>query len=391
MISLEYFLDKKSLNKVLKDLDNGIYYSTIPAAFKDKLGFTLKRQLKEDRYLFDYLRAYNVTKMEDASQEMRLLDLTSLLIIDGEMEDRDSISIRKSIIEINSGRRPSNKDEKMIWNVVEVFNLIQQDKFEINEDNYELFIHILFRNIGLDLDTKRNYYRSAADKTFISEVVAAPEIDNELTTLFEYINSLKKQPIGGFTQAYLIALAVLIISPYKRHNLIVAMLLSQWFVYQTNQNVFLINPMYCVGRHWSEVINYIEDALKDKFIVDEILTKLRGFAKEEINISYRMHLLDEWINKDFHKRKDLFDNKFEKLLFTIILGNRAPDISAQKIKQEFVLGDNQTISKTDIELSLKNLIDKGVLILKKGTTPKYAVADPELLKIKLLLSDEYHP
>jgi hypothetical protein len=106
--------------------------------------------------------------------------------------------------------------------------LIQQDKFEINDDNYELFIRVIFRNIGLDLDNKRNYYRnSVKDKTFLKQTVKIEKIDQELQALFEYIYSLRKTPLAGFTQAYLIIISLMIISPYKKHNLIVAVLLSQ--------------------------------------------------------------------------------------------------------------------------------------------------------------------
>jgi hypothetical protein len=114
VIGLDYFLDDKSLNKILKDLDNGIYYSSIPKTYKEKIRFNLQEQIDGDRYLYNYLNAYNIKKMDSASSEMRAYDLSSLLILDGGFEKYSPRKVRQTVLEMISGRRPINKDEKLI-------------------------------------------------------------------------------------------------------------------------------------------------------------------------------------------------------------------------------------------------------------------------------------
>ncbi len=388
MIGLDYFLDDKSLNKILKDLDNGIYYSSIPKTYKEKIRFNLSEQIEGDRYLYNYLNAYNIKKMDSASSEMRVYDLSSLLILDGGFENYTPKEVRKTVVEMISGRRPVSKDEKLIWNVVEAYNLIQQDKFEINDDNYELFIHVIFRNIGLDLDNKRNYYRnSLKDKTFLKQTVKIEKIDEELQALFDYIYALRKTPLAGFTQAYLIIISVMMISPYKKHNLIIAVLLSQWYMHQANGQLQLIFPGYAIGNKISELIKTIDESFSNRMNISEPLKLLKKFAKREINVTYRLHMLNKWIAEEPIKRQKLVSDNETLMVLLTILSIRDKEVSFSRIKQDLMIGTYEVLNKEQLQKSLTKL-ENNQLLVKKGTaSAKYLLNDDDLYKIKRLLKD----
>ncbi|WP_031542460.1 hypothetical protein [Mesoplasma photuris] len=384
MTSLNYFLDKKSLNKLLKDLESKIWEANIPISINNKLRFNLIKQIEADSYITDYMNAYKVNNQYAPLQIINNLDITSLLLIDGDLTNKTPEYVYNAIVEIRRGRKAMNTDEKIIWNVVEAYNLIQKEQFEINEDNFELFVHIIFRNIGLDLDNKNSYYRQDNDKTLIKSVFPFDLIDEELLGLIDYIKSLKKTKLGGFTQSYLIFIQVLLISPYRKYNFIVATLLSQWYLYQSNLNYKMMHPIYKITNNWKEFIGLLDEVSSKDFTIDSILEFIRRALKEEVNISYRNLLIEKWLKNN--KCKNLFKNDFQKIILALVVNYPKVEISLQQIRHEFSFAGEFCISKKEMEEHLQTLVDNKILITKPGQTVKYQLLEKELIKIKLLLA-----
>ncbi|ATZ19062.1 hypothetical protein ESOMN_v1c06800 [Williamsoniiplasma somnilux] len=389
MANLDYFLKKNwNTNKLLDGNESNLYFSKIPSFSAYKFNFNFKNRINNDHFLYDYSLAFKINSDSKTIKEIQMLEILSLLELDGNLEEKNVLVNIKRIKEIYDGRKPSGKDEKKIWNLIEVLNLIKVEGFNINENNFELIIHIIFRNLGFDLDSKNSYYRNEKDKSIFKGLVETSLIDKELNYLFENIQTLSKNDIQGFTSAYLLLVNFIFISPYKEFNILIAFLLSKWFLVKMELEYEHLTPINHLGINWKNFVTLLNKSLTSDFNLDELFVFLDSSLKSKVNYLYRFDLLNNLFLENKKIPKSIFPNIICKAFIVNVLSYKNNSWKIEKIKSSFNYKNQVIFTDLQLESYLNFLVESKILkTISKNNIKNYAFADSDFEKIRRLLKD----
>jgi len=114
--------------------------------------------VQQDRFFFDYLAAYRVDRMEKTYRGFAYSEIISFLLIDGDLKESKPASVLyKNLVQLNNDRlKPNSYDLRLMRNILQVYDLIYQNNFPLNEENFELVVHILFLGLDSSLDSVNN-------------------------------------------------------------------------------------------------------------------------------------------------------------------------------------------------------------------------------------------
>ncbi|ATZ16848.1 hypothetical protein ELUMI_v1c01200 [Williamsoniiplasma luminosum] len=391
MVGLDYFLNDKWVQKTSKNLDNNIYATNLPATNNAKFHFSFNQQVNSDKFLFDYFKAYEIS--DDFSitrDDMRLIEFVSLLLIEGTFEETDYWKIIRKIKEIEAGKKPKNRDEFRIWNLIEIMNLINEDGFKINEDNYELVVHILFRNMGFDLDIKSNYYRNNETPIVFTNAIK-PQIkviDKEVEAFIKYVEKLSDKDISGTTQAGIILNSFLFIYPYQEFSITLAFILSRWYLKRIAPNLQGIQTMYNVGTNWEDFVKKTNQSFEE-LNLDPFLDFMKQICKNGVNNLYRLSLFQELVEEQKNSPTKVFATLIEQAIVIKIITSKTQSFRLDKIVNNFKIRKVNFVKEEEIKNVIQKMIDLNFLIKKEEKqSTLYELNDQFLEKIRLLLKDQ---
>jgi hypothetical protein len=124
------------------------------------------------------LYAYKFDRIEDTKlyDDLKYLEIVALANANGRIEELDINLLVDKLKKLTSGGyKAVSYVDKLLLNLSEAYDLISQRNFPLNQENFELFIHVLFRNLVYDLDIVDSYLRNEKTKTSIKN-----PIDNRL-------------------------------------------------------------------------------------------------------------------------------------------------------------------------------------------------------------------
>ncbi|WP_100618528.1 hypothetical protein [Williamsoniiplasma luminosum] len=391
VVGLDYFLNDKWVQKTSKNLDNNIYATNLPATNNAKFHFSFNQQVNSDKFLFDYFKAYEIS--DDFSitrDDMRLIEFVSLLLIEGTFEETDYWKIIRKIKEIEAGKKPKNRDEFRIWNLIEIMNLINEDGFKINEDNYELVVHILFRNMGFDLDIKSNYYRNNETPIVFTNAIK-PQIkviDKEVEAFIKYVEKLSDKDISGTTQAGIILNSFLFIYPYQEFSITLAFILSRWYLKRIAPNLQGIQTMYNVGTNWEDFVKKTNQSFEE-LNLDPFLDFMKQICKNGVNNLYRLSLFQELVEEQKNSPTKVFATLIEQAIVIKIITSKTQSFRLDKIVNNFKIRKVNFVKEEEIKNVIQKMIDLNFLIKKEEKqSTLYELNDQFLEKIRLLLKDQ---
>ncbi|ATZ18307.1 hypothetical protein [Mesoplasma melaleucae] len=384
-MSLNYFLNKKFVDLMIQIVeDEELFTINFPLSIEQKMNFKPMEEIQSDKYLTNYFQAYSFSKNKFLSNLISTSNVSSLMFLENLCEGSSMLSIHNTIKKNENGLKPKSKKEKMAMNFIEAIRLVKKADFEINEDNYELLIHILFRNTEFNLDRKANYYRTDNKKILTDIEIDFNAIDYELKGLFEFINDVPQNSFDGFTKAIIIFLQILIIQPYQRFNSSVALLMSLWFINQSKENSKFKIWIFDIANHWEELILQINKSFKKGFNINGLLAFTKKHLRESVKKGFLLSLVYEWINVDYEVRSKFFASDYEIIILSAILSERTKEVSVKRITDILKINGNQTIKKQEIKDALENLKSANIVKVTKSDA-NFTVADKLLNKYKYIL------
>lgn len=384
-MSLNYFLNKKFIDLMSEFVeDQELFTINFPLSKEQKMKFEIMQEIESDKYLTNYFQAYSFSNNKHLSNFISTSNVSSLMFLENLCDGSSMLSIHNMIRKIESGLKPKTKKEKMILNFIEAIRLVKKNDFKINEDNYELLIHILFRNTEFNLDRKSNYYRTDNKKILTDITIDFNSIDDELRNLFEFINEVPENSFDGFTKAIIIFLQILIIQPYQKFNSSIALLMSVWFIHQSKENNLFQIWIFDIVNQWEKLILEINRAFKNDLKINSLLKFTKKILKESIKRDFLLSLIYEWINTDYENRSKFFISDYEVIVLNTIISERSKEISVKRISDRLKISGNQTIKKQEIKDTLENLKSANIVKVKKSDA-NFTVADKQLNKYKYIL------
>ncbi|AVP49519.1 hypothetical protein [Williamsoniiplasma luminosum] len=391
VVGLDYFLNDKWVQKTSKNLDNNIYATNLPVTNNAKFHFSFNQQVNSDKFLFDYFKAYEISDdFSIARDDMRLIEFVSLLLIEGTFEETDYWKIIRRIKEIEAGKKPKNRDEFRIWNLIEIMNLINEDGFKINEDNYELVVHILFRNMGFDLDIKSNYYRNNETPIVFANSIK-PQIkviDKEIEAFIKYVENLSDKDISGATQAGIVLNSFLFIYPYQEFSITLAFILSRWYLKRIAPNLQGVQTMYNVGTNWEDFVKKTNQSFEE-LNLDSFLDFMKQICKNGVNNLYRLSLFQELIEEQKNSPTKIFATLIEQVIVIKIITSKTQSFRLDKIVNNFKIRKVNFVKEEEIKDVIQKMLDLNFLIKKEeNQSTLYELNDQFLEKIRLLLKDQ---
>jgi uncharacterized protein YfkK (UPF0435 family) len=129
------------------------------------------------------LHAYKFDRIDNPRlyENLKYLEIVSLASLDGQVEEQNLEKLFEKLRRLNTGGyKALSYDDKLLLNLSEVYDLISQRNFALNQDNFELFIHILFRNLVYDLDIVSSYTRNKKTKLLVKNPIDSDLIFDEL-------------------------------------------------------------------------------------------------------------------------------------------------------------------------------------------------------------------
>ncbi|WP_146063648.1 hypothetical protein [Williamsoniiplasma lucivorax] len=367
-----------------------MYFTNLPVSHNSKFHFTFKRQVSSDRFLYDYLKAYEVPRDSNISKDVKLMDFLSLLAIEENLDQGDYTKTVQSIIEIDSGKKPKTREEFKIWNLIEIWDLIENDSFQINEDNYELIVHILFRNMGFDLDIKADYYRNLKTSTPFKNLLNPQTkiIDKEIQGFLNYIKNLNQKDIGGITQAGVILNAFLFIYPYKEFSITLAFIFARWYLKRNSWNIPIVNPMHSFGIHWDKFIKKVNESF-EKLNLDSLLEFEKEIIKSGVNDTYCLYLFDNFIQSDQSGTTPVFPKFIDKVIAAKIILLNTNVLKEEKIANSLQIRNFQFAKEKEIKSVIQKMLDLKFLAKKEEKQSSFfELNDQFLQKIRLLLKEK---
>ncbi|ATZ16683.1 hypothetical protein JN01_0096 [Entomoplasma freundtii] len=395
MGALDYFLSKKWQGTKHKPINNERYTAIVLSEDGANPNFHLNTRLATDRYLFDYMNAFGVGNTMLARSEINLLEILSLLLISKELEETNPKKISKTILELSRGRRPKNREEIRIINLIEAIALIETENFAINRDNYDVIVHILFRNLGYDIENKTRFYRQTNANTFVPNVLDYQKIDKTLNQFLGYMTNLDDQEIGGFTQALIILISFIYISPYQQNNLLLAFLLSKWYLQTINKGRHFSNPIYPLLYDWKLFQKLVKETFDNQLKLDDLLDFLYKESINGINLAYQIKNFDEWIESDptyRHVADYLLPNVIDKVIALRIIQKTDVDkgISSEKLLNSFRLRGKKVFEDQEIHDVQQRLLDQKIISkeMKNGGREWFKLTNSQLHKLQKLLEEQ---
>lgn len=384
-MSLNYFLNKKFvdlMNEIVEEQE--LFTIDFPLSKEQKINFETMKEIQSDKYLTNYFQAYSFSNNKHLSNLILTSNVSSLMFLENLCEGSSMLSIHNMIRKIENGFKLKTKKEKMVMNFIEAIRLVKKTDFKINEDNYELLIHILFRNTEFNLDRKSNYYRIDNKKILTDITIDFNSIDDELKGLFKFINDVPENSFDGFTKAIIIFLQILIIQPYQKFNSSIALLMSLWFIHQSKENSVFKIWIFDIVNHWEELIFEMNKSVKKGFKINLFLNFMKKTLKESIKKGFLLSLIYEWINADHEVRSKFFISDYEVIVLNTIISERTKEISVKRITDKLKINGNQTIKKQEIKDTLENLKSANIVKVTKNDA-NFTVADKQLNKYKYIL------
>ncbi|ASZ09367.1 hypothetical protein CK556_03365 [Mesoplasma chauliocola] len=384
-MSLNYFLNKKIVSEIERIQEEQFLFSVnFPLSIGQKMNFEPMKELQSDMYLTNYFEAYTTPNNSLLKSLALTNNIASLMFLESLAEGTSLISIHNMIRKIENGYKPKTKKEKLALNLIEAIRLVKKPNFEINEDNFELLIHILFRNTEFNLDKKTNYYRVDNNKMITNIDIDFNSIDDELKEVFKFINDVPGNSFDGFTKAIIIFLQILIIQPYQKFNISLAILMSLWFLHKDGYKEDKQLRIFDLANQWEDMILKINEAALQGFNLSEAIDFIKSKIKESVKSNFLLSLIYSWIDEDYAKRSAFFPTDYEYIVLTAILTERTKEISITKITDKLRINNSTTIKKQEIKNALENLKGANILKTTKNET-NYTVVDKQLNKYKYIL------
>ncbi|AVN60595.1 hypothetical protein CG007_03210 [Mesoplasma entomophilum] len=384
-MSLNYFLNKKiidSMNQIVEE--QGLFTVNFPLSIAQKMNFEPMEEIESDKYLTNYFQAYTFRNEQQFSDLVLVSNISSLMFLENLAESSSMLSISNMIRRIQNGAKAKTKKEKMALNLVEAVRLVKKADFEINEDNFELLIHILFRNTEFNLDRKANYYRVDNKKILTDITINFESIDQELKELFKFINDVPENSFDGFTKAIIIFLQILIIQPYQKFNSTIALLVSLWFLGKSKEKEMFEIWIFDLLNHWEELIEKINESISNSFNVNELLSFIKNKLKDSVKRGFISSLVKEWIAQDSEVRSKFFPSDYEFIVLITILTERTKEVSVKRITDKLKIAGYSGIKKQEIKEALENLKSANIVKVTKNDA-NFMVADKQLNKYKFIL------
>jgi len=385
MADLDYFSDNKLINKDWSKLKPQTYKSSFPVTSKHKFHWNINSNFGEDRYCFDFLHAYKFDRIDNPRlyENLKYLEIVSLASLDGQVEEQNLEKLFEKLRRLNTGGyKALSYDDKLLLNLSEVYDLISQRNFALNQDNFELFIHILFRNLVYDLDIVSSYTRNKKTKLLVKNPIDSDLIFDELENFWKHVESMKDKQLTftSFTKAWLLGIEFLYISPYDRFNLIIMTFIIKWYLFQLDFNFRNVYFNQSIWMNYKEFIKVTQDALESRDL-NEYLEMMRAFSKRETIFAKHM----EWIMNLADKTKRFKELKrFDNLIITAFLMRFEDRPISIKTLTKSVVNKSYKVSASQLKEKLAVLVDLEVLEEHNGI---YHWIDPEFKKQALLYKE----
>lgn len=395
MSSLDYFLEKKWFKKVKNKINNDRYLVHSVNNGDNDPNFNWIVSAEADRYLFDYSKAFGL-KHWNSSKELLLFELFSLLIVNGDLKETNSQRLKKIFLKVEKecrqGQQFKTLDENKIFNLIEALDLVGDHNFALNRDNFEILIRIIFRNLHVDVDNPEELLRTGKDKQIFKNICEVNEIKKHLEIFFVYLDKIDKQKICGYTQSGVILLSFLYISPYKTNNILIAFILSKWYLRTLDNSDFVSEWVYSVIFNWTQFVKTVDEAFLDNFNFDKSLKLIFDSNINAINVSYRLKLFDNWIqtSKEFsHIVKILIPNFIDKIILIRLLGSEKNLMSKAHIKIMIRIAGKEFFKDEEIFKIVDRLLEQKIIVKVINNEKEfYKFNEKEIIKIKYLVKDK---
>lgn len=376
-MQIDYFLNTKFVNKINDDLITTTLFETI----KQKVNFNPMLAIKEDRYLTNYMKAYGIKITDPTHEEIFIKNIVSLLYVENEVGDLKFEEVCNLIKSIDNGCKPKTKLEKLIFNIIEINRLISKVDFEINDDNYELIVHLLFRNTELNLDRKINYFRNETNKIGLKLDIAPENIEKEVINIFKFMLKKPEESFDGVSKVIIIFYAWFIIQPHQKFNVILSFLITSWYLRQNNFGILRNLDLFTMINHWTDLINLINESIGQNLNFDKVLSETKDIIRKGFKRNYLNKLLHYWI--DEHNLSNKI-NLSEKLVILSILENGEEIVDKESIST-FHLANKQTlVSLPEINKNIQKLISLKIIKTNKDKSI-FTFQVEELAKLKEIL------
>jgi len=387
MIAVDYFLEEKVISKNLPKLKNQTYRSIYPITSKTKFRWAFEPNFVGDRFCFDYLQAYKFERIDNTKlyDDLKYFEIVALAATNGQVEDQNLNKLFDKLTKLNTGGyKALTYDEKLLLNLSEVYDLISQQGFPLNKENFELFIHILFRNLVYDLDIVDSYIRNENTKTSFKHTIDNRLLLKELDGFWNKLeeDETKTFDYTGITKAFLLGLEMLYISPYDRFNLIIMSFVVKWYLFQLDDEFRSLYFALMILMDYKDFIEIADKALKSSNI-DEYLKIMRVYCEKQLNFSKRI----EWVSKHIEKHRSLKELKqYENLFYVVyLMGFGDEDFSINMVlkkmsKRSFKITKEEIQEKLDLFHELK-------IIKKNEKNETYYISNLDFKKYALLFKD----
>ncbi|ATG97660.1 hypothetical protein [Mesoplasma lactucae] len=389
MIGLDYFLDDKWIKKQTSKLKTNTFYSTLPSKEGPKFNWSFQKAVDDDRFLYDYINGFKVDIMNKVYREFRYYDIISILFVDGNLQGKSSFkTLYKELTDINNDTvKPNSYDERLMQNMLKVYDLIYQNNFPLNEENFELIVHILFRNLGYDMDRKENIKRSEKTKSKFKNLLDPSLIDQELENFWAFIKANSTNNFSGFTEALILGLEFLYISPYNQLNIILMQFIIKWYLFQLDQEFSFMNSSILIALNFNQFVKTVDKVFATNFNTDEYLELTKTLVKDQTNLTKRYLWLKEnkYIPEGYEKE---FSDQNLELLLAFIMRNNAETFNLDEMIDRNCFIDGVYCTKEEVETEIALLVGANVLSkTKENNKNVYAWKDKHFKKIANLLKD----
>ncbi|PPE04723.1 hypothetical protein EELLY_v1c04030 [Entomoplasma ellychniae] len=376
-MQIDYFLDKRFINKMDKENIQSVLFQSLNC----KINFDPKKSIQQDIYLTNFMKAYEIKKFDLTYNDIFARNIIALLYAENEIQDLSYSEVIKTIFSINNGMKTKTKLEKLILNVIEINRLINKIDFKINEENYELIIHLLFRNRELNLDRKINYYRSGKNTLGLTIDIDPKDIELEMQTIFKYMLQKPEDSFDGITKLIIIFYSLLIVEPHQKFNIILSFILTNWYVRQNNISSLRNLDLFTIFNNWDFIVKIINNSLKDKLNFDEVLLKSKQIIKHGFKTNYLNELFEQW--NEENKVLNKWDVEAKFILLKII-GNEEQSVSKEAIIKAHLFKNNLISKNIEIEKNIENLINLKLIKSDKNKTHFELIVE-ELSKFKEII------
>lgn len=293
--------------------------------------------------------------------------------------------------QLSNGERPKNRDEFHIMNLIESLYLIAHQGFEFNPNNFEIIQQLIFRNLGISIHDKGKLYRRSMNYGPFQNLVPPKQIEGKLKEFIVYLTKLNKTSgpeVGGTTQAWLIFLTFIYISPFQQDNVLFAFLLSKWYLYSLHSKYSRVNLIYPLLFEWSNFVNVVNGDLETLHF-DASLAYLDKMAYSGISIGYRLKVINDLNqNNSLSSRldTDITDDFIDQAFIILSLFTYDQPLTKKQIISKFKLNRHQIMSVEEMDIILQNLIDNNLIRPRhSGKIVYYDLINPNLIKFKHLL------